>query len=126
MSKEWWINKQRNKTVLENTKQGKYTNREKHSKFYQSKKWQRVRLFVLSSTGGLCAECLKKGLVVAGNIVDHKIPLAEDWSLRLDPDNLQPLCDSCHSKKTVHEQVDKKRKAAEQLIDDNVNALNEF
>jgi hypothetical protein len=61
MNKEWWINKQRNKTVLDNTKQGKYANRQKHSEFYQSRKWQRTRLYILADNP-LCAECLRQGL----------------------------------------------------------------
>jgi hypothetical protein len=57
-------NKQGKKTVLENTKQGKYETRQKYQKFYYSTEWQRTRLFILDSCAGLSVECLKKGLTV--------------------------------------------------------------
>ncbi|MGE6513360.1 HNH endonuclease [Lysinibacillus sphaericus] len=34
------------------------------------------------------------------NIVDHKIPIKVDWSLRLIKSNCWVLCQSCHNKKT--------------------------
>jgi 5-methylcytosine-specific restriction protein A len=123
--KEWWINKQRNETVSHNTKQGKYANRQKHSKFYQSGQWQQARLHALTNNP-LCVECLRQGLTVVGNIVDHIIPLSEDWSLRLDANNHQVLCESCHSRKTVQEQVNKRTREADILIENNVNELNTF
>ncbi|MDT2783617.1 HNH endonuclease [Enterococcus asini] len=36
-------------------------------------------------------------------LADHIIPVRVDWSLRLDKDNIQPLCESCHAVKTREE-----------------------
>ncbi len=41
------------------------------------------------------------GRVVVATEVDHIVPLAAGGSNTID--NLQPLCRSCHSKKTVKE-----------------------
>lgn len=45
----------------------------------------------------LCENCLKHGLVVAADTVDHLIPHKGDMRLFLDPENLASLCASCHS-----------------------------
>nr|WP_275591513.1 HNH endonuclease signature motif containing protein [Mammaliicoccus sp. A-M4] len=52
----------------------------------------------------LCQECLRQGYYQQANVVDHIIELKDDWSKRLDKDNLIPLCHSCHNKKTKEEQ----------------------
>lgn len=46
----------------------------------------------------LCAECLKKGLLVPSKVVDHIIPVAicEDF---WDQDNWQSLCSKCNADK---------------------------
>lgn len=43
----------------------------------------------------LCAECLKKGLLVPSKVVDHIVPVAicEDF---FDQNNWQALCDKCN------------------------------
>jgi 5-methylcytosine-specific restriction protein A len=40
-------------------------------------------------------------MTVDADVVDHIIPIEVDWSKRLDKSNLQPLCHSCHAKKTA-------------------------
>lgn len=50
-----------------------------------------------------CRECARFGLRVPATDVDHIIPHRGDWSLFTDPDNLQSLCHSCHSRKTALE-----------------------
>ena len=45
----------------------------------------------------LCEECLTKGVYVAATHVHHKIEVKDDPSRKLDIDNLQSLCNSCHS-----------------------------
>ena len=44
----------------------------------------------------LCRHCKARGLIVAASEVDHINNVASDN----DPDNLQALCKSCHSRKT--------------------------
>ena len=49
--------------------------------------------------------CLKRGVTKAFDEVDHIIPLSVDRSKRLDIDNLQCLCRSCHKRKTDEDLV---------------------
>lgn len=48
----------------------------------------------------LCAHCLIQDRVTLAAEIDHIRPLAQGGA-RLDPDNLQALCRSCHSLKTA-------------------------
>lgn len=63
-------------------------------------RWQRLRLMFLRANP-LCAHCLEAGRVSAATDVDHVLARrnggTDDW------DNLQPLCHSCHSRKTARE-----------------------
>ena len=63
--------------------------------FYKGKAWQRVRDDYVKSVGGLCEECLKRGLVVHGEIVHHKEHIT-DSKVTLNPGNLILLCRGCH------------------------------
>lgn len=49
----------------------------------------------------LCRECSKHGLVKVATIADHIVNLAAGGSR--SESNLQPLCTSCHRKKTLSE-----------------------
>lgn len=51
----------------------------------------------------LCEECLKEKDMVVAEEVDHIKPHRGDWRLFIDPNNLQSLCASCHSRKTAKE-----------------------
>lgn len=55
----------------------------------------------MRSVGGLCERCLKKGLIVPGEIVHHKIHITpdnvNDPAVTLNPDNLELLCRDCHA-----------------------------
>lgn len=60
--------------------------------------WQRLRLTVLNQEP-LCCECAKIGRIEPAVEVDHI-----DGDVRnTDLENLQPLCHSCHSRKTATE-----------------------
>jgi 5-methylcytosine-specific restriction protein A len=66
--------------------------------------WQKVRDMFLH-THALCEmDCKDKGLVVAAEVVDHIIPIAERPELRLDPSNLRAACKPCHDRRTAREQ----------------------
>lgn len=71
--------------------------------FYKSKIWQTVRANYLKQSGGLCEECLKKGIYKAAVEVHHKIHITplniDDPSVTLNYDNLIGLCRECHRKK---------------------------
>lgn len=62
--------------------------------------WRKTRAAVLAQEP-LCRECMKRGVVAAANEVDHIIAKRRGG---LDvAENLQPLCKSCHSRKTMSE-----------------------
>lgn len=70
------------------------------SSFYSSSAWQKVREQALIRDKGLCQLCLKKKKITLADMVDHIIPIKVMWEYRLDLDNLQSLCNHCHSIKT--------------------------
>ncbi|WP_083283820.1 HNH endonuclease [Staphylococcus sp. HMSC10C03] len=68
-------------------------------RFYKSKQWQNTRELVMIDNHYLCRQCGRQA-----NVVDHIIPTKVDWSKRLEKENLQPLCNECHNRKTKREQ----------------------
>lgn len=50
-----------------------------------------------------CRECAKQGRRVYATDVDHVEDHKGDWSKFIDRNNLQSLCHSCHSRKTMAE-----------------------
>lgn len=65
-------------------------------------KWQKARINFLK-LNPLCVECESAGRVESATDVDHIIPHKGDMNLFWDLNNWQPLCKSCHSKKTAKE-----------------------
>jgi len=69
--------------------------------FYKSKTWQKCRASYIKSVGGMCEDCLKKGIVRPGQIVHHIINITEqninDPSITLDWSNLRYVCRDCHA-----------------------------
>lgn len=51
----------------------------------------------------LCAECEKQGRLTLATDVDHIKPHCGNQKLFWDKSNWQPLCHSCHSRKTAQE-----------------------
>ena len=70
--------------------------------FYRSKAWERCRVAYSKSVGGLCEDCLEKGLYTPGKIVHHIKHLTPDnignSSISLDWSNLRLVCQDCHAK----------------------------
>ena len=64
--------------------------------------WRRLRHLVLLDEP-LCASCLSRGRYTPANEVDHIVPIAVAPARRLDRTNLQALCKTCHSRKTMEE-----------------------
>ena len=56
-----------------------------------------------------CRECARQGRRTPATDVDHVIPHRGDWGRFSDPENLQSLCHSCHSRKTAAETWGKRR-----------------
>lgn len=50
-----------------------------------------------------CRECARRGERVRATEVDHIVPHRGDMALFTDRRNLQSLCKSCHSRKTLAE-----------------------
>ena len=72
--------------------------------FYSSKAWKECRAAYRKSRGGLCEECLKRGMYRPGEIVHHKEHITPDKitdeRVLLDWNNLQLVCRDCHG--TLH------------------------
>lgn len=77
----------------------KFSRDKDSTKFYRSKEWQSIRSIILGSEP-LCRKCIRS---IASH-VDHIIPISEGGCLKC-LDNLQPLCPSCHTKKTNTERL---------------------
>ena len=68
--------------------------------FYVSPEWIRCRKAYAKSVGGLCERCKDKGIITAGEIVHHKIPLTpeniDDPEIAYGFNNLELVCRPCH------------------------------
>ncbi len=74
----------------------------KYQQFYRSTAWKKLSHHWLM-THPLCVSCEAQGIYRKGDLVDHIVELRDDWTKRLDPDNLQTLCYACHNRKTWKE-----------------------
>lgn len=72
------------------------------NKWYYRKSWKTIRLNYLQQNP-FCEECLKEGNHVQAIEVDHVHPHQGNPELFYDQNNLQSLCKSCHSRKTIIE-----------------------
>ena len=50
-----------------------------------------------------CRECAKRGDRVRATDVDHVLDHKGNWARFTDPGNLESLCHSCHSRKTMRD-----------------------
>ena len=90
--------KQKNKTDHE-----LYRKNDVGQKLYKTKAWENTRLYHLHEHP-FCVDCLALGIENATDLhVDHIIPLKDYEGDPLDPTNLQTLCRSCHTKKSLKE-----------------------
>ena len=69
--------------------------------FYNSAAWKKLRSIKLC-LNPLCEECYKNGVLTKATVADHIIPIKQGGTA-LDINNLQSLCDSCHSSKSIKE-----------------------
>ena len=69
--------------------------------FYKTAVWRTIRRRHLYNHP-FCEECLKNGKRTAAVIVDHIIPIKQGGA-KYSENNLQSLCQSCHSSKSVRE-----------------------
>lgn len=78
----------------------------KRQQFYKSKAWRNMA-YRFKLANPVCVKCLAKGIIKKADVADHIIEIKDDWSKRLDENNLQALCNTCHNAKT--KAVKKKR-----------------
>ena len=71
-------------------------NEHEDASFYNSRAWRRLRAWTLAGEP-MCRSCNK-----VATVVDHILPIRLGGD-RMDPHNLQPLCASCHNKKSRSE-----------------------
>ena len=71
-------------------------------RLYNLAAWEQRRLLQLAREPW-CAECLRNGIYTPASDVDHVVPHRGD-QLSFMTGELQSLCHSCHSKKTIAEQ----------------------
>jgi len=76
----------------------------KATSFYKSKQWRTTRVQALIRDHYLCVRCLDNKRIKKADMVDHIIPIKQDWSLRLSLNNLQSLCNPCHAAKTAEDE----------------------
>lgn len=69
---------------------------------YGTKQWQSLRGNHLLAEP-FCRQCAKQGERVWATDVDHILDHKGNLELFYDPSNLQSLCHSCHSRKTLAE-----------------------
>ncbi|MBN7843655.1 HNH endonuclease [Providencia rettgeri] len=75
-----------------------------------SNRWGRYRLQYLKANP-LCVHCLEQGTYTPAVIVDHIIPIEGDSDVLFWPEyNHQPLCQSCHNRKTQQQDPITKQK----------------
>lgn len=75
--------------------------REFAKSFYSSKEWQSTRDLYIKSVGGLCENCLAKGIYKPGKVVHHIVHLSagniDNPEITLNPKNLRLVCQDCHA-----------------------------
>lgn len=72
-------------------------------RLYQTKLWLEVLRPQQLLREPFCRACAKRGLRTPATDVDHIEPHKGDLRRFSDPENLQSLCHSCHSRKTALE-----------------------
>lgn len=73
--------------------------------FYQSYAWRKLRYQTLNKYGRKCMCCGFTGPDRRLHI-DHIKSIRKFWHLRLDPDNVQVLCEDCNHGKGSYDQTD--------------------
>lgn len=80
----------------------------KYIRFYKSAEWRTLSAKYTQDKGYRCEECGQ----IATNVHHKKaIQTDEGWSMRLDYDNLELLCVSCHNKRHERYGFSRKRRS---------------
>lgn len=69
--------------------------------FYKSKAWQACRNAYMERAGGLCEDCLARGIYRPAEIVHHIVEITPanitHPEITLNPANLRAVCRECHA-----------------------------
>lgn len=76
--------------------------RESASKRGYGRRWQ-VSSKAFLANHPFCVRCLERGIHEPATVVDHITPHKGNQTLFWDKNNWQPLCKSCHDRKTATE-----------------------
>lgn len=86
-------------------------------KAYNNTTWRKLRDSYLKQNP-LCANCLRNGKVVPAEDIHHKISPFKggeiNWTLLLDPENLESLCKECHG---IEHQKENGYRSPQEIID---------
>jgi 5-methylcytosine-specific restriction enzyme A len=76
---------------------------------YGSQRWRKASAaFLRRPENALCRPCKARGLVVASEATDHIVEHRGSERLFWDEDNWQPICWSCHSAKSRHDETERR------------------
>ena len=109
-------------------RQYKYDRKDKKEQvFYSSSEWIKIRNYVKSKQLNCCLFCwFKDNIYNDCDLVHHIIELKEDYSLRLDDDNLILLTDSNHQKiHNIMNRSEEDKKRIQKLLFDLVKRFRE-
>lgn len=67
--------------------------------FYKSTAWTKLRKVALRRDEWICQDCNAEGVITVAEEVHHIIETKDDWSKRLDLNNLISLCRLHHDKR---------------------------
>jgi 5-methylcytosine-specific restriction protein A len=70
--------------------------RKERDKFYSSAAWLKLRKIFIDEHPS-CQRCLAEGRLTPSRIAHHRIERLDDADLALDQNNLEALCDRCHT-----------------------------
>ncbi|MCY6957948.1 HNH endonuclease [Clostridium brassicae] len=73
--------------------------------FYHGKEWSFTRESIKNRDNGLCRLCLSDKTIKPMHTVHHIEELKDNWSKRLNKNNLISVCDKCH--KVIHAEYKK-------------------
>jgi len=77
--------------------------------FYNSRAWRAARYQALKAAKGRCQACGASAADGVKLCVDHIKPVRHFWHLRLEPTNLQVLCNDCNLAKASKDMTDWRR-----------------
>lgn len=72
-----------------------------NAKFYNSRKWRNLRKRFLMKNP-LCVHCQQNNEVRVATVADHILPINKGGDA-LNENNLQPLCATCHNRKSARD-----------------------